>query len=202
MLRPFLTAFSGTAVEFFETVVIMYAILRAGYPREAIWATVLGHLAVFIAAIFIWPVHKLIPVFWFRVVASAMLTAMGLYWTAKSLFRSSHGLRPRWATDPLGKVGVHPAVAATAFSTVVFLVMLKSSLVEAFEILLVVFPIAAASGEWMAILAGAGLGILVVSVGTFLLHGQLKRVPEVRLKLVTGLLLSAIGISWLWELFR
>ncbi len=200
MLRPFLTAFSGTAVEFFETVAIAYAILRAGYPREAISATAVGHVLVFIGAIFLWPLHQLIPVFWFRLVAASMLTLMGLYWTEKSLRRSSLGTRPRWVTDPLGKVGIEPIGSATAFSALVFFVMLKSSVVEAFEILLVVFPIGAATGEWLGIVAGAGLAILLVTFGAILLHGQLKRVPEVRLKLVTGLLLFAIGVSWLLEL--
>ncbi|MEP6668475.1 MAG: hypothetical protein ABJF10_04940 [Chthoniobacter sp.] len=200
MFRPFLTAFSGTAVEFFETMAIAYAILRAGYPREAISATVIGHVLVFISAIFLWPAHTLIPIFWFRLVAASLLTLMGFYWTVKSLRRSSVGQRPRWATDPLGKVGVVPSGAVTNFSTPVFLVMLKSSVVEALEILLVVFPIGAATGAWPGIVAGVGLAIAVVTLGVILLHGQLKRVPEVRLKLATGLLLFAIGLSWLFEL--
>lgn len=200
MFRPFLTAFAGTAVEFFETMAIAYAILRAGYPREAISATAIGHLLMFIAAIFLWPLHEFVPVFWFRLVAASLLTLTGAYWTRKSIRRNSQGQRPRWVTDPLGKVGIEPGGAATGFSAVVFLVMLKSSVVEAFEILLVVFPVGAATGAWLGIVAGAGLAILLVALGTVLLHGQLKRIPEVRLKLATGILLLAIGVSWLFEL--
>src|SRR5437762_10518243 len=106
MLRPFLTALSGTAVEFFETVAIAYAIVRAGYPREAISATAIGHVLVFIAAIFLWPVHQFIPVFWLRLVAATLLTSMGAYWIFKSLRRRLSGLRPRWVDDPLGKLHV------------------------------------------------------------------------------------------------
>ena len=202
MIRPFLTAFSGTAVEFFETVAIAYAILHAGYPREAISATVLGHILVFIAAVFLWPMHQFIPVFWFRLAAASLLTWMGLYWTGKSLLRHLHGQRPRWVSDPLGKVGVQPHAATAAFSLFVFLVMLKSSVVEASEILLVVFPIGAATGDWFAIVSGAALAIGLVSAGAVLLHGQLRKVPEVTLKLATGVLLLAIGISWLLELHQ
>jgi uncharacterized membrane protein len=31
------------------------------------------------------------------------------------------------------------------------------------------------------------------------LHGKLQDIPEVSIKLWTGVLLSAIGLLWLWE---
>ncbi|HBJ85248.1 MAG TPA: hypothetical protein DDZ88_15515 [Verrucomicrobiales bacterium] len=200
MQQPFLAALLGTSVEYFETVAIAYAIIRAGYPREAISATVVGHVLVFIAAIYIWPVHELVPVFWFRFVAAFMLTLMGLYWTVKSIRRLMAGRRPRWVDDPLGKVGVSSAPHVALFSLLVFFIMLKSSVIEAFEILLVVFPIAASQSTWTPVLAGAASGIVGVTVLAVILHGQLKKVPEVRLKLVTGVVLALIGGSWLIEL--
>lgn len=200
MQQPFLAALLGTSVEYFETVAIAYAIIRAGYPREAISATAVGHALVFVAAIFIWPVHELVPVFWFRLVAASMLTLMGLYWTAKSIRRLMAGQRPRWVDDPLGKVGVSSAPHVALFSLLVFFIMLKSSVIEAFEILLVVFPIAASQSTWTPVLAGAASGIVGVTVMAVILHGQLKKVPEVRLKLITGMVLALIGGSWLIEL--
>ncbi len=62
MLQPFIASFGGTAVEFFETVVVAYAIVRAGYPREAIAAVIAGHLVVFFAAFFLYPVHTAVPI--------------------------------------------------------------------------------------------------------------------------------------------
>lgn len=200
VIRSFLTAFSGTAVEFFETVVIAYAILRAGFPREAISATVIGHVLVFIAAIFLWPLHHLIPMFWLRLAAASLLTITGLYWAGKSLKRQLRGQRPRWVDDPLGKIGLSETPSAYAFSFFAFLVMFKSSLVEASEVLLVVFPIGAATGDWPGILLGAALAISGVTLIACLLHGHLKRIPEVKLKLAIGIILFAIGVSWLIEL--
>ena len=200
MMRSFLTAFLGTAVEFFETVAIGYAILRAGFPREAVSAIVLGQILVFIAGIFLWPLHQYIPIFWFRMTAASLLTWMGLYWSIKSVRRLYNGKRPGWVTDPLGKVGVLPDSTGAVFSIFVFLVMLKSSAVEAFEILLIIFPVGAASHDWVSIISGAMLAIILVSAGVWLLHGHLKKVPEVILKLATGILLFAIGVSWLLEL--
>src|SRR5262245_25876840 len=122
MIRTFLTSFTGTAVEFFETVVIAYAILRAGFPREAISATVIGHILVFAAAVFLWPLQHLIPIFWFRLVAAALLTVTGLYWTAKSTKRLLQQRRPRWVDDPLGKVGLSETMPSATFSMLAFFV--------------------------------------------------------------------------------
>lgn len=202
MAQAFLASFSGTAVEFFETAVIAYAIVRAGYPREAILAVILGHVLVFALAVLLLPLQGLLPVFWLRLAAGLMLTAMGLHWTIKSLRRLRAQQRPRWAEDPLGKVNVVPAAAgaAAAFSPFVFLVMMKSSVVEAVEILVVVFPVAAATAGWGQVVLGVAAGIALVSLLAFALHGQLRKVPEVKLKLATGLLLLALGLAWLAEL--
>lgn len=202
MAQPFLASFAGTAVEFFETAVIAYAIVRAGYPREALSAMVAGHVAVFALAVLLLPLHGMLPVFWLRLGAAVLLTAMGLHWTQKSVRRLLAGQRPRWADDPLGKVNVVPQSApAAAFSWWVFLVMAKSSMVEAAEILIVVFPVAAASGAWGEALWGVAAGIVAVAAAMALLHGQLKKVPEVKLKLATGLLLTLLGVWWLAELY-
>ena len=202
-MQPFLASFAGTAVEFFETAVIAYAIARAGYPREALSALVIGHVAVFAGAVLLLPLQGMLPVFWLRLLAALLLTAMGLHWTLKSLRRLRAHQRPHWVDDPLGEVGVVPAHAAgRAFSPWVFLVMAKSSVVEAGEILLVVFPIAAATGAWPQVLFGVAAGIVAVLLAAWTLHGRLKRIPEVKLKLGAGLLLLALGVLWLAEAWR
>lgn len=207
MIQPFIASFTGTAVEFFETVAIAYALIRAGYAREAIVAVILGHMSIFVLAIFLAPFHELFPVFWMRLIAGLLLTAMGLHWARKSLKRIRTNQRPRWVEDPLGKVGISPAndnpteSNLGVFSIFAFIVMLKSSVIEASEILLVIFPIAAASKEWMQVIAGVATAIVLVSLCAVLLHGQLKKIPEVKLKLVIGMILTVLGIAWLVELY-
>jgi len=203
MTEPFVASFVGTAVEFFETAVIAYAIVRAGYPREALSALVVGHLTVFAAAMFLFPLHHAFPIFWLRLIAAVLLTSMGLHWSVKSAKRLHAHRRPGWAEAPLEEIGVVPrASSAVAFSLFVFLVMGKSSVVEAAEILLVVFPVAAASNAWAEVLLGVAAGITAVLIVGAALHGQLKKVPEVKLKLVVGLVLTVLGLSWLLELYR
>jgi len=203
MTQPFLAAFTGTAVEFFETAVIAYAIARAGFPREAIAALVAGHALVFALAVLLVPLQDVFPIFWLRLVAAALLTGMGLQWSVKSLARLRAHQRPGWVEDPLGTVQITPASPGEhRFSPFVFLVMAKSSIVEACEILLVVFPVAAATGAWPQVLLGVAAGIAAVMLVALLLHGQLRKVPEVKLKLAIGLLLTGLGISWFIELYR
>src|SRR3546814_19014003 len=77
--------------------------------------------------------------------------------------------------------------------------MTKSSAVEALEVLIVVAPVALAARAWPAALGGILLAITLVSILAVLLHGRLKAVPEVRLKLATGLALLIIGLLWTIE---
>lgn len=209
MLHAFLPAFTGTAVEFFETAVIAYAIARAGYVREALSALVLGHALVFALAVLLVPIQGVLPVPWLRLAAALMLTAMGLHWTQKSLRRWLAHQRPHWAEDPLASVPIPPRStsidtshggAAGMFSGFMFVVMLKGSVIEAVEILIVVFPVAAATSAWGPVLLGVVCGITAVALAMWLLHGQMRRVPEVLLKLWTGVLLLALGLWWLIEL--
>lgn len=180
-LEPFIAVFSGTAVEFFETVVISYALIRAGYFRETLVAVVLGHLAVFVMAVFLAPTFHLIPVDLLRALAVLMLTAMGVYWFAKSLRLMRRSQRPQWASDPLAAVGVAPGV-------------------EAAEIAIIALPVYSATLALWEVLLGVALGIVAVSVVATLLHRRLMAIPEVKVKLVVGMILTFLGVSWLVEL--
>ncbi|MFA5630416.1 MAG: hypothetical protein WC997_02795 [Porticoccaceae bacterium] len=203
MIDPFIASFTGTAVEFFETVAIAYAIARAGYPREALSGLVLGHVLVFAVAVFLLPFLAFFPVFWLRLVAAVLLASMGLHWSFKSLKRMREQRRPGWVEDPLGAVRVTPATSsAEKFSLFVFFVMVKSSAVEAAEIVLVIFPVASATSAWSQVFWGVVAGMAAVSAAALAFRGQLRKVPEVKLKLVTGFILAVIGTSWLLELYR
>lgn len=199
LTQAFLAAFSGTAIEFFETVVIAYAVLRAGHVRESIGAVVIGHALMFALAAAFFPVYRALPMDGLTLLAALLLTAMGLHWTQKSARRMLRRERPGWATDPLGKVHVAEA-GAMGFSFLVFAVMLKSSLIEAAEILVVVIPVGAASQAWGQVILGVSAGIAVVGAVALALHGQLRKIPEVKLKLAAGVLLTGLGVSWLVEL--
>src|SRR3546814_6032556 len=95
MLQVFITALLSTAVEFFETLAIAYALARAGYRREAIVGTMIGQLLiVFVALVSPWPAAVL-PVTALRALAAALLMATGLYWSWTSWRRLRAHQRPQ-----------------------------------------------------------------------------------------------------------
>ncbi|NGY06770.1 hypothetical protein [Solimonas terrae] len=199
MLQVFITALSCTAIEFFETLAIAYALARAGYRREAIFGTLLGQSLIVVTALLSpWPA-AFVPLPWLRALAALLLLGTGAYWSWKSWRRLRARQRPRWVEQPLDKIGV-TAVASDRISPFVLLVMAKSSAVEALEVLIVVAPLALAAHAWPAALSGMLLAVLMVGALAVLLHGRLKAIPEVRLKLATGVLLMLIGLWWLVEL--
>lgn len=199
-MKAFIASFSGTAVEVLETVAIAYALILAGFAREAIFASILGIAVVCLAGLMLWPMHALLPVRWMRLGAGLLLTGMGIQWTQKSLRRVIEHKRPGWVANPLGRFTPTAGPASpTGFSRLVFLTMMKSAIVEGFEVLMVAFPIAAATGAWQAVAAGGAAGLTVILLATAALHGQLKKVPEVYVKLVTGVLLMVLGAAFVAE---
>ena len=196
--QSFIASFSGTVVEVLETVAIAYALIRAGFVREAVAASLLGFVLTGLAGLLLWPVHELFPIRWLRLAAGILLCGMGLQWTQKSLRRIISHKRPGWVDNPLREFAVAPDQPRPAsFSILVFATMTKSAFIEGLEVLVVAFPIAAATGAWGQVSAGVLAGIASVLLATVALHGQLKKVPEVYVKLAIGVLLTAIGVAFL-----
>jgi len=77
--------------------------------------------------------------------------------------------------------------------------MTKSAAIEAFEICMIVSAVTVASGAWGSALAGMALALLGTGCVGIVAKGTLQHVPEVDLKLWTGVLLSSIGLWWLYE---
>lgn len=199
--QAFASAFVGTATEFFETVVISYALYRAGYRREVAISIVAGHLAVFAVAAAFYRFFEYLPLFWLRLGAALMLLCMGAYWTAKSAKRIKQHKRPRWVDDPLGKANLEPRVAAVSFSILALLAAMKTSVVEAAEIVVVVLPIAVASSALVTVILAVLAGIAAVIAVAFVMHRRLRAIPEVWIKLSAGIILTILGVWWIAEAF-
>ena len=200
-LEPFIAAFAATAVEFFETVVIAYALIRLGHWREAASAVLIGHVLVAMAAISLYGLAVPLPLDALRLFAALLLLSTGAYWTLKSFKRLRAQQRPRWVDDPIGKLGVDAVqLSRPVLSIGVFAVMLKTSIVEAAEIALFVLPVASADRTGLPAMLGCFAAIAAVLVLAGLAHRRLREVPEVRFKLGAGLVLTLLGLIWLIEL--
>lgn len=190
----------SASLEFLETAVIAYAIARSGYRREAIAGCLIGISAVALAAIALGTSIQVIPLHWLQIATGAILLWFGWGWAKKAVQRQASGRRAGWLDDdPLAAEAIALETEQRGFSTANFIVMTKSAALEAFEIAVIAITLGTASNAWREVLGavgGAGVGSVVLVVA---LHAYLVKVPDVFIKLGTGILLSALGTFWLGE---
>jgi len=195
----FVGALGGASVEFFETAAIAYAIARSGYKREAYWGTIAGLVIVGVATAFLGTGLQLIPLRILQVVIGLVLLWFGWGWVKKSVLRQALGKRAGWVSDPLTSEGISLESSPRRFSRINFILMTKSSALEALEVAIVVVTLGLASGAWSEALLGTALALLLTVGVVAVLHGHLLKVPEVLLKLGAGVMLMAFGTFWLGE---
>lgn len=195
----FVAALGGASVEFFETAAIAYAIARSGYQREAYWGTIAGLVLVGVASAVLGTGLQLIPLRILQVVIGLVLLWFGWGWVKKSVLRLALGKRAGWVSDPLTSEGIELESSPRRFSRINFIIMTKSSALEALEVAIVVVTLGLASGAWSDALLGTALALLLTVGVVAVLHGHLLKVPEVLLKLGVGVMLMAFGTFWLGE---
>ncbi|MEM8546183.1 MAG: hypothetical protein AAGF66_19580 [Cyanobacteria bacterium P01_H01_bin.119] len=190
----------SASLEFLETAVIAYAIARSGYKREAIAGCIVGLSVVALAAIALGTNLQVIPLHWLQIITGAILLWFGWGWAKKAVQRQVNGRRAGWLdNDPLTAEAISLETAQQGFSTTNFLVMAKSAALEAFEIAVIVMTLGLASGAWYEALSAVGLAFVGSVMLVIVLHAYLLKVPDVMIKLGTGILLSALGTFWLGE---
>ena len=197
-LGVFITALGSGSVEFFETAAIAYAISHSGYRREALWGTIAGLVIVGAIAAVLGTGLQYIPVHWLQIFIGAVLLWFGWGWFKKSVIRQAKHKRAGWVTDPLESEGIQ-LEKQQGFSRINFILMTKSSALEALEVALVVVSLGLASGAWHEALWGASIALVLTIGVVVMLHGYLIKLPEVLLKLSAGILLLAYGTFWLGE---
>ena len=193
-------AIGGASIDFLEIAVIAYAISRSGYQREAVWGSILGVLLVAAIAFPFGEILGLIPLHWLEILVGITLIWFGWRWVSKSIKRQAQGKRAGWMSDdPLAAEEIVLDKQNSGFSNLNFWVMTKSAILEALEIAILVVTLGLASGAWYESLAGTAIALIFAVVIVAALHNYLLNVPEVLIKLGSGILLSALGTFWLGE---
>ena len=106
--------------------------------------------------------------------------------------RRAAGKRAGWIDSPLRNKPLETSPSQAGFSYLNFVVMTKCAALETFEVALIVITIGLSSRSWFAALSGASIA-LVITVGLVIsLHGYLRRLPDVFLKLGAGLMLLTL----------
>ena len=195
----FLAAFVGALIELVEVLAVVLVVGRvAGWRNALVGAgTAVGLVAV--AALAVGSGLALIPARPLELLAGVILLGFGQVW-ARSVTRYYGGaletpdddderIRERLARDG-GRGGWDAVALATAF---------KSSLVESFEIAIVVIGLGTAGANWSEAIGGAVVASVVLICSAFWLRSSLERVPVKPAKFIAATLLMGFGTYWVGE---
>jgi uncharacterized membrane protein len=160
---------------------------------------VTGIVAVVLAGALLGPALVLFPLRWLQVAAGLVLIYFGWKWSKKSVIRQAAGKRAGWIENALKNRALEMDRTKSRFSYLNFAMMTKCAALETFEVALIVITIGLSSRAWLEALSGASIALAATIVLVISLHGYLRRLPDVFLKLGAGLMLLTLGTFWLFE---
>ncbi len=188
-------------MEIVETFTILLAMgLTRGW-RSTI-AGALTALVVLIVATAVagYALLRFIPESLLQLLIGTLLLIFGLQWLRKAILRSAgrkalHDEAAIYAAE----AAAGRAAAARSFLGLdwfAFVVSFKGVLLEGLEVVFIVLTFGLSAGDLPLAALGALLAVVPVAILAFLVRGPLSRVPENRIKIVVGLLLSTFGTFW------
>ncbi len=195
-----LASATGSFIEFLEIAVIGYAIARSGYPKEAIWGSIVGIFSISAIALPISRVLETIPLHFLQIAIGLMLIIFGFRWVKKSVRRQVQNTRAAWMSEtPLDAEGIILDDRDINFNFLNFWIVTKSAMLETLEIVILVVTLGLASRSWSEVVAGTIAAFLLSIVLVVILNHYLQNVPDVLIKMGAGILLSSLGTFWMGE---
>ena len=195
----FFGAFVGSLIELVEVLAVVLVVGRVAGWRNALIGAGSAVAMVAIAALVVGRGLALIPARPLELIAGVILLGFGQAW-ARSVTKYYGGALKVSAdgdeslqqhlTGRDGRGGWDTVAEATAF---------KSSLLESFEIAIVVIGLGTAGGHWMEAIGGALVATAALVCFAFFLKASLERVPVKPAKFIAATLLMGFGTYWLGE---
>ena len=195
----FFGAFVGSLIELVEVLAVVLVVGRVAGWRNALVGAGSAVGLVAIATLAVGSSLALIPARPLELFAGVILLGFGQMW-ARSVTRYYGGvheapdddderIREQLARDG-GRGGWDTVALVTAF---------KSSLVESFEIAIVVIGLGTAGGNWFEATGGALVATVVLTCSALWLRASLERVPVKPAKFLAAALLMGFGTYWVGE---
>ena len=193
----FVGAFAGSLIELVEILAVVLVVGRVAGWRNALVGAGSAIGLVALVALLTGGSLTLMSLRPLEVVAGLILLAFGGWW-ALSVTKYYGGLtHPEDDEDEQLTRQLSESDTGPGWSFLAALVAFKSSLIESFEVAIIVVGLGLASGSW----SGAVSGILVAALGlvafAVLLRGTLQRVPVKPTKFFAAALLLGFGAYWL-----
>lgn len=195
----FLGAFAGSLIELVEILAVVLVVGRVAGWRNALVGAGGAVGLVLLFAFLAGSRLTLIPVRPLEVMAGTVLLAFGGWW-ALSVMRY-YGSVTRPEEDEEEKLARQLAEGGSGrgWNLLAALVAFKSSLVESFEIAIIVVGFGLASGSWTEAVGGAVVAVVGLVAFAIPLRGPLQRVPVKPTKFVASALLVGFGAYWFGE---
>lgn len=196
----FLGAFAGSLIELVEILAVVLVVGRVAGWRNALAGAGSAVGLVAVTALAVGSGLALVPAHTLELIAGVILLGFGQMW-ARSVTRYYGGvLAPAEDEDERlrerlrQESGLHGGWDAVALATA-----FKSSLLEGFEIAVVVIGLGLAGGEWFEAVSGSLVATAALVCFAFWLRKPLERVPVKPTKFVAAMLLMGFGTYWLGE---
>jgi len=199
-----LSAFLASAVEFVEALTIVLAMgvtrgWRSALTGAAVAAGALAVVTVIAGyALVGWVAESLL-----QLMIGTLLLVFGLQWLRKSILRAA-GLKAHNDEDAAFERQRAAARAAGheerfGLDWFAFVVSFKGVFLEGLEVVFIVITFGLNADNVPAAAAGAVVAGLLVAGAGLVAHRPLSTIPQARIKLVVGLLLSTFGTFWAVE---
>jgi len=203
-IGPHITAaFLASLVEFIEALTIVLAVGTVRGWRPALIGTGGGLITLGALVTFLGRALGAIPISVLQLVIGSLLLLFGLSWLRKAVLRAA-GMIPlhdeaqafRGTTSALRR---NEPVRVISWDTIAIATTFKAVVLEGIEVVFIVIAVGSA-GQMLvpAIVGAAAAGVVVVITG-LALRRPLARVPENKLKLAVGVLISSFGVFWVGE---
>ena len=195
-----LTAFLASLVECVEALTIVLAVGPRDW-RAALTGCSTAFVLLAALAIISGPALAQVPLDVIQLVVGGLLLLFGLRWLRKAVLRQAGVLPLHDETETFRKETSRLAgLTSSGWDKIAFATSFQITMLEGAEVVFIVSGIGAGDAERLGI---AGIGALlamalVIALGV-IVHRPLANVPENRLKLVVGILLSAFGTFWFGE---
>jgi len=195
----FLGAFVGSLIELVEVLAVVLVVGRVAGWRNALVGAGSAVGLVAVAALVVGRGLALVPARPLELLAGVILLGFGQAW-ARSATRHYGGALEVPADDDErlqeqlghgdGRGGWDAVAVAAAF---------KSSLLESFEIAIVVIGLGTAEGRWFEAIGGALVATAALVCFAFWLRASLDMVPVKPAKFIAATLLMGFGTYWVGE---
>lgn len=198
-----IAVFLASSVEMVEALTIVLAAGTTHGWRSALQGTfaALGTLALLVLTLGTAIVHY-VPIATMRVVIGALLLIFGMQWLRKAILRSA-GLKAMHNEDQVYRDQVEALSAVprteSGFDSTGFVVSFKGVFLEGLEVVIIVITLGASSNRLtLAAITAISAAVIVALIGAALSR-QLSQVPENKMKMGVGIMLTSFGTFWTGE---